>query len=186
MYSPPAMELPDQTPIGGIPTEPASFAPLATPAPQTPASPTAPARTWSYDELTQALQADPTDSMAYYRLARFWHARNSANQALDAYQNAARLDPMNGAMQNDLGVLYYQRGNNREAEKALRRSMGLDPFAAANHYNLGLALLRAGRRDEAAQEFSRAASSAASDDERQRFLNARNGRPGGPLLSPQP
>ncbi len=185
MYSS-AMELPDQPPIGGIPTEPGSFAPLSTSAPPSPASPTAPARTWSYDELTKTIQSDPTDGMAYYRLARFWHARRSANQALEAYQNAARLDPMNGAMQNDLGVLYYQRGNNQDAEKALRRSLGLDPFAAANYYNLGLVLLRMGRRDEAAQEFSRAAQNAASDAERQRYLNARSGKPGDPLLGPQP
>ncbi len=124
--------------------------------------------------------------MAYYRLARFWHSRRSANQALDAYQNAVRLDPMNGAMQNDLGVLYYQRGNFKEAETALHRAIGLDPFAGVTHYNLGLLLMRTGRRAEAQQEFSRAAQNAASDTEQQRYTNMQNGMAGEPMLSPQP
>jgi hypothetical protein len=179
--APPALELPNQPPLE-------SLAPISTAMPTVPSAaeePEAsmPPRRRTLQELQKAIADDPTDSVAYYQLARMLQIRGSFDQALELYQNAARLDPMNGSMQNDLGVLYFQRGKLKEAEVSLRRAVGLDPFSVPNHYNLGLLLARTGRRKDAEQEFSRVQQNANSDNERRLAADALSGRISAPVLS---
>lgn len=146
-------------------------------------APSSPPRRRSFDELKQAVAVDPSDSAAFYLLARAYYARRMFDQAAVAYANAIRLDPLNTAAQNDLGVLYLERGKLKEAEAVLRRALALEPFAAHIRYNLGLLLLRRKRQKEALQEFQRAIENAADEQERRIYAAALQGRPGALLVS---
>jgi hypothetical protein len=181
--APPALELPDQPPLGSI-------APASTPIPSLPgavqeSTTASPPRRRSFEELQKAIADDPTDSVAYFQLARLLQSRGAYDQSLDMFQNAVRLDPMNGSIQNDLGVAYFQRGNLKDAETAFRRAVGLDPFSVPNHYNLGVLMARTGRRKDAEQEFNRAQQNARNDQEAQLVADALRGRMNPPMLSPQ-
>lgn len=179
--TPPALELPDQAPLGSLTQAQTSIpdVPSAVEASPTPVA----SQPRSMQALQKAIADDPTDSVSYYELGRILQQGGGLDQALDMYQNAARLDPMNGAVQNNMGAIYLQRGKMKEAELAFRRSVGLDPFSFAGHYNLGLLLWRLGRQQDSRQEFSRAQENASTDMQRQLAGHAAIGRVAGPIMN---
>jgi Flp pilus assembly protein TadD len=126
--------------------------------------------------LEQIIADDPTNSDAYYALARAYADQGRNRDALEAFAETVKYDPTNIAAQNDLGVMLFAQGQRVEAESALRRATALDPFSSTAHLNLALLLRATGRGQEANAEFAQARTNARDNRERALAESAALGR----------
>ncbi|MBI5639123.1 MAG: tetratricopeptide repeat protein [Nitrospirae bacterium] len=75
------------------------------------------------------------------------------DEAISAYNQAARLYPSSDTPLLNLGNIYFQEGRYREAEDAYKKAVGLNPSAPINVYSLGQVYSATGRYAEAETQF---------------------------------
>ncbi|MDD4224871.1 MAG: ammonia-forming cytochrome c nitrite reductase subunit c552 [Mariniphaga sp.] len=100
-------------------------------------------------EYISSLLARPDDWSSHYNKGIFFQNKGDANQALDAYETAARLYPQALMPLINSSVLYSYIGNHSKAEENLEKVLEIDPENEAANLNLGLLLAEQGRTTEA-------------------------------------
>ena len=75
------------------------------------------------------------------------------DEAVDAYQRAAKINPKEARAYLGLGRVYAARNQVPETLTALRKAVELKPKLAEARFNLGLVLFVTGKRDEALVEY---------------------------------
>lgn len=75
------------------------------------------------------------------------------DEALDAYQRAAKINPKEARAYIGLGRVYAARNQVPETLAAYRKAVELKPKLAEARFNLGLVLFVTGKRDEALVEY---------------------------------
>ena len=75
------------------------------------------------------------------------------DEALDAYQRAAKINPKEARAYLGVGRIYAARNQVPETLAAYRKAVELKPKLAEARFNLGLVLFVTGKREEALVEY---------------------------------
>jgi len=74
-------------------------------------------------------------------MGRLKFSQKKYDEAIDAFNHAAKLDPQDAQIQNFLGLALSEKGMRGPAEAALRRAIQIDPGCADAHNNLAVAYI---------------------------------------------
>jgi tetratricopeptide (TPR) repeat protein len=91
--------------------------------------------------IKQAIALAPDDAYSYFVLGRLKFGQKKYDEAIDAFNRAAKLDPQDAQIQNFLGLALSEKGMRGPAEAALRRAIQIDPGCADAHNNLAVAYI---------------------------------------------
>lgn len=103
----------------------------------------------------QAIAADPGYMPAHYNLGNALRQQGRSDEALAAYEAAARLAPDDYEIQVNIGVALTEASRLDEAISAFDRAAALAPAALEPLLNRGVALDRSRRYEEAIAEWSK-------------------------------
>lgn len=92
----------------------------------------------------QAVQDNPQDAYAYYRLGMALNQQGYVAEAIAAYHQALSINPAVAEIHNQLGLALSQQGNLSEAVRAYDHAIQLNPSLTTARRNLEIALLRQG------------------------------------------
>ncbi|MHB8882358.1 MAG: tetratricopeptide repeat protein [Thermodesulfovibrionales bacterium] len=94
---------------------------------------------------------------AYFELGLAYEAETGRpEEAISAYQEAARMSPGNAGAYYNLGLVSGRAGRQQEAVEAFKEVVRLEPGNAEAYNNLGAAYISLGRQEEALAAFSQA------------------------------
>ena len=91
--------------------------------------------------IKQAIALAPDDAYSLFVLGRLKFGQKKYDEAIDAFNRAAKLDPQDAQIQNFLGLALSEKGLRGPAEAALRRAVQIDPAYADAHNNLAVAYI---------------------------------------------
>ena len=91
--------------------------------------------------IKQAIALAPDDAYSLFVLGRLKFGQKKYDEAIDAFNRAAKLDPQDAQIQNFLGLALSEKGLRGPAEAALRRAVQIDPGCADAHNNLAVAYI---------------------------------------------
>lgn len=94
--------------------------------------------------LHQAIERDPSDSLAHYVLATALSANNQENDALSEYRKAVELTPTNPTFLNHLAVSLALNGDPNGAIDYLQKAVAVDPSSIEYRFNLAHVLEQQG------------------------------------------
>jgi TolB-like protein/Flp pilus assembly protein TadD len=114
--------------------------------------------------LRAAVQAEPSYWVTHSRLGAFLFEQGRADEAIAEFREVTRLTPSSSSAYSNLGAALQFKGDNPGAEAAYRRSIAIEPSASALS-NLGTLNYFAGRYEQAVEDYRRATTIAARDQE---------------------
>jgi Flp pilus assembly protein TadD len=117
----------------------------------------------SYHTLKQALEIDPTFSMAYFGLGYIFSHFDMNDPAVRMYEMSLRFDPNHVDSMNNLGMMFYHAGNWDDAQFLFEKAVSLAPQNADYVYNLGSLYYDKNQPEYALLAFQRAASLRSND-----------------------
>ena len=88
--------------------------------------------------IKQAVALAPDDPYCFFVLGRLRYSQKNYDEAIDAFNRAAKLDPQDAQVQNFLGLALSDKGLRGPAETALRKAIQIDPGYANAHNNLAV------------------------------------------------
>jgi superkiller protein 3 len=100
-------------------------------------------------DLKQAIQTDPTYTMAYYNLGKVYQKQRKWDKAVEAFEQAVQREPSNANFQADLGEAAFEQRKLDIAEKAFTEATKLDPNLYKVWWRLGTLLKHLDKPKEA-------------------------------------
>jgi protein O-mannosyl-transferase len=110
----------------------------------------------SVPDLLGAVEKNPGDYQAHYRLGVGYEKEEQPDKAYEEYLKAIRLKPSFAPAHNNLGLLLGKQGRLDEAIVEFRRTLQLNPKSADTLCNMAVALNMQGKPDEAMQALQKA------------------------------
>ena len=110
-------------------------------------------RTAAVTLATEAIQAGPTNSRAYFVRARFHEENHDLAKALTDYDQVLKLDPRVTDAWQHRGVVHFKLGHMNESIADFDRVIALAPEQAPHHWQRGIACYYAGRYEEGRKQF---------------------------------
>ena len=93
----------------------------------------------SIEELTQAIELDPTDVDAYHYRGRAYHKKGNYDKAIADYTKSIKLNPKLADAYNSRGAAHNRKGDYDQAIKDLDKAIQLNPKSAKAYNNRGTA-----------------------------------------------
>jgi Tfp pilus assembly protein PilF len=109
------------------------------------------------DAAKLASDLEPTNALAWVRLAELWASLDDREQALEAANRAVQLDPELSRTQTILGFSYLIRLEMANAKAAFHKAIALDSADPVPRLGLGLAMIRQGELAQGRHEMEIAA-----------------------------
>jgi tetratricopeptide (TPR) repeat protein len=104
-------------------------------------------------DLKQAIQTDPTYSIAYYNMGKVFQKQRKWDKAAEYFEQAAQHEPGNANYQADLGESMLEQKKLDVAEKAFTEATRIDPKLFKAWWRLGVILKHLDKPKEADQAF---------------------------------
>ena len=104
------------------------------------------------DAAMTASKLEPTNALAWVRLAEIWASLDDRDKALEAADRAVQLNPELSRTQTILGFSYLIRLDISNAESAFHRAIELDSADPVARLGLGLAMIRQGKLKDGRHE----------------------------------
>jgi Tfp pilus assembly protein PilF len=118
-----------------------------------------PKRQHQYDQAIagykQALEIDPTLSMATIHLARLHEKLGQMPLALGVYEAGLKNNPKDAGLWCELGMFHGRQKRFDKSIECLERAVELEPQNQVYSNNLGWSLARAGRFDQSFEHFAK-------------------------------
>ena len=108
--------------------------------------------------LEKAVELEPTDALAWARLAEIRSSLGYLDAALEAARKAVELEPNLSRTQSVLGYAHLTRVRTGEAKAAFAKAIEFDPADPLPRLGLGLARIRDGELAEGSKEIEVAVS----------------------------
>ena len=108
--------------------------------------------------VTQAVNLDAQDALAWARLAELWSSSGYLGKALDAARQAVAIDPNLSRTQMVLGFVYLTQVRIQASRTAFEKAIELDQADPLSRLGLGLAKIRDGDLKAGGREIEIAAS----------------------------
>ena len=106
--------------------------------------------------IHRAIEQKPRVAAFHDNLGSVYESRGALDEALAAYQEAARLGGDDAERSFNRGVVLNRLGRHRDAEAAYRKAIALAPADGGIHYNLANLLKSDGRLEEAVSHYEKA------------------------------
>jgi tetratricopeptide (TPR) repeat protein len=103
-------------------------------------------------EYKSALDANPFDEKAAFRLGEIYAQQGNLQKAYDSYSQSVRLQPSDADANFGLAKTLIAMGQSSNALPALERAVELDPTNAAAHFRLSTLYREAGRPEDSRRE----------------------------------
>jgi len=91
--------------------------------------------------LKAAIQKDPKDVTALFRLANMYHDARKFDQAVDYYKKGLAITPKDVDARTDMGICLYEMGMADDAIAQFRTSLSYEPNHWQTWLNLGIVAL---------------------------------------------
>jgi len=101
----------------------------------------------------QAIETDPTNTMAWNGLGYCHVGLNNPQAAIKAYQEAIKTDPTDETLHLNLANYYIRMGLQQEAIEAYQQVISLNPAFEPAYFGLGVIYTELGRLDEGKAAF---------------------------------
>ena len=108
----------------------------------------------SIEELTQAIELDPTDANAYFSRGHAYHAKDNYDKAIADYTKSIQLNPKSAKAYNGRGLAHIRKDDYDKAIKDLNKAIQLNPKSAKAYNNRGTAHRRKGDYDKAIADYT--------------------------------
>jgi Tfp pilus assembly protein PilF len=105
----------------------------------------------AHEHYRKALEMEPSSRPALIGIARLHHRAGKLNEAIAAYQHAARTVGNDPVILNDLALCLTHARRHPEAIETLRAAVAAKPDSLLYRNNLAAVLVEANRADEAVQ-----------------------------------
>ena len=104
----------------------------------------------------KAIELNPADASAYYRLGTFLYGQKRYQEAEGAFRKAIELNPAYANAYDYLGNSLRNVKRYQEAEAAYRKAIELNPREAFSYHNFGILLRNLKRYEEAVDAYRKA------------------------------
>lgn len=109
----------------------------------------------SIQELTQAIEIDPTDTNAHFYRGYAYEINGNYDKAIADYTRAIRLKPNFTKTYNNRGTTQGRKGEYSKAIADLNKAIQLDPNYAVAYHNRGVAYAKKGDDNQANADFAK-------------------------------
>jgi len=87
----------------------------------------------------QAIEADNANAESFEGLGTACYLLDRLDDALAAFETAARLAPLSGRAQINMGAIYNRQGDYRKAAQVIRKGLSREKNSSQGYYNLAIA-----------------------------------------------
>jgi len=121
--------------------------------------------------MRKAVEADPKNIRAHFKLGKFYTQTKKYDQAIEAYQNAVALNPNFSDAFFNLGFIYATTGDYKEAESVFTKVVNLKPtYLDKALFNLALVQERLGKKQESLENLKKAVTVSPENKKIQAYL----------------
>ena len=106
-------------------------------------------------ELEQAVNENPTDTIAIRKYADYLSASHKMSDAIPYYEKILNIDPKRSDIRFSLAVIYYNQQNFKKCDEENEKVLSYDPQNQMALYNLGAVAATQGFRDKAKEYWNK-------------------------------
>lgn len=100
-------------------------------------------------ELKEAVDSNPSDTLAMRNYADFLSASHKMNEAIPYYEKILKINPKRSDIYFSLALIYYNKQDFLKCEEANNKVLSFEPKNQMALYNLGAIAATRGKKDKA-------------------------------------
>jgi tetratricopeptide (TPR) repeat protein len=109
-------------------------------------------------ELKQAIDINPSDTLAMRNYADFLSASHKMNEAIPYYEKILKVNPKRADIYFSLALIYYNKQDMAKCEELNNDVLSFDPKNQMALYNLGAIAATQGKSDKAKEFWNKVVS----------------------------
>ncbi|NWG27068.1 MAG: tetratricopeptide repeat protein [Ignavibacteriaceae bacterium] len=109
-------------------------------------------------ELQEAVEKNPSDTLALKNYADFLSASHKMNEAIPFYEKILKINPKRTDIYFSLAIIYYTKQDFTKCEEANNKVLSFDPKNQMALYNLGAVAATQGKTEKAKEYWNKVIS----------------------------